>query len=205
MSGHHPQGVIWTPPTSVRRTWRSSSRTTMSARAPGASTPRSSRPSRRAGAVRGGGDRLGEGSAERDELADRAIHRHDAPASVPSASREAPPATWISRSPIRSVPSALAGGGDRVGDQAEALAGGEPGAARGLGREVHAVDDRVTVTSGRVSATPAGPGSREAKRRWALWMWVIARAPRSNAAWAVAASASVWPMWTTIPRSASAR
>ena len=58
----------------------------------------------------------------------------------------------------------------------------------------------VTVTSSRARAAPAGPGSRATKGRWALKMCVRALAPRSNAACAVAASASVWPMRTATSR-----
>ena len=60
-----------------------------------------------------------------------------------------------------------------------------------------------TYTSSRASAAPTMPGSRCRSGRIALKRWVTLRAPASNAAFACAAVASLWPSETATPRSSS--
>ena len=60
-----------------------------------------------------------------------------------------------------------------------------------------------TMTSGRASAAPATPGSRWRNGRIALKRCVTVRTPRSKAALACSAVASVWPTETAMPRASS--
>ena len=113
----------------------------MSALPPTRNSPRSGRPSRRAGA------RVAAPTAS-SRLAPAEIRFRIArsmartlPASVPSASRASSPRTCTSRSPRRAGAVAEPGGLDGIGDQDQAAAGGGEEELDGLAREVDAIDD----------------------------------------------------------------
>ena len=101
------------------------------------------------------------------------------------------------------TPSATPARGDRVGDERHPAARGSPGRSRVSGARWMPSRMIETTTSSRASAAPTMPGSRCRNGRIALKRCVTLRAPRSNAAFACAAFASVCPSETATPRSSS--
>ena len=119
------------------------------------------------------------------------------PARTPSSRRATPSRTSTSTSPSGYVAVAEPRTGDRVGHEREAAGGDPPEQAhRRRDRGGRRPRSPGRTTSERTSAAPTMPGSRCESGRIALKTCVTVRTPRSNAACASAAVASLWPSET---------
>src|SRR5581483_8354295 len=166
------------PPTSVRRTLRSRSRTAMSAGPPGRRTPRSARPRARAGAAVTAPTAASQATPRPTRLRTARSRVSTLPARVPSARRAAPSLACTTRSPRRNRPSPQPGAA--IASVTTAIRGPQ---ARQVASPVSGARwtkpaMTPTLTPARVRATPLIPGSRAVKRRWALNRWVTPPAPR---------------------------
>ena len=174
--------------------------TTTSARAPGLSAPTSARRAARAGTRVAASTASSKRDAEPHGVADRVAHgehasredaverAHDAVAHLDRHRR--PCATSPSPAPVAAMPSVTSATRPRAARHATSAASSETWWPSRISS---------TVTSSRTSAAPAMPGSRCVNGRIALKRCVTCVAPRSNAARASSAVASVWPQAATTP------